>query len=304
MIFVTPLLLAGGLFVAVPIVLHLIMRPAPKLLEFPAMRFLRMQREANRRRMRLRHLLLLALRCAAIGLLAAALARPSITGSGFLGGREAPVAAAFLFDTTPHMDYRHENQTRLGAAQDLALWLLAQLPSDSEVAVLESRSPSAEFAFDLGTSKQRIELLRVDAVARPLVEMLTDAIRLVEESEKLRKEVYVFTDLARSSWTSDTPDRLRQRLEELRDVGVYVIDVGTEQPRNFGLGDLRLSAQVLAKNSPLRLEADLEHVGTGGIRSVSLYLIDKNGAAQKRREETYDWRPDERQQIEFRSAGE
>ncbi|MEE9603849.1 MAG: BatA domain-containing protein, partial [Thermoguttaceae bacterium] len=303
MSFVTPLLLAGGLFVVVPIVMHLVMRPAPRLLEFPALRFLRMHREANRRRMQLRHLLLLALRCAAIGLLAMALARPSISGSGFLGGREAPVAAAFLFDTTPHMDYRHENQSRLDVARDLGLWLLAQLPSDSEVAVLESRSDSAEFALDLGSTKQRVERLQVGSVARPLDEMLSDALRLVEESEKLRKEVYIFTDLARSSWTLDAPGRLMQRLAELADVGVYVVDVGVEQPRNFGLGDLRLSAQVLAKNSPLRLETDLAHVGTGGTRSVGLFFMDADGEAQKRRQESYDWEADEERQIEFEIPG-
>jgi len=40
MTFVNPLLLAGTALVALPIVLHLIMRRKPKLLEFPALRFI------------------------------------------------------------------------------------------------------------------------------------------------------------------------------------------------------------------------------------------------------------------------
>ena len=77
----------GGLLVAIPVVLHLVMRQQPKLLIFPAMRLLFERREANRRRMQLKHWLLLALRAAAILLLAAAMARPSVA---------APVAGSWI----------------------------------------------------------------------------------------------------------------------------------------------------------------------------------------------------------------
>src|SRR5207237_2748613 len=76
-------LLVGGLLVAIPVVLHLIMRQKPKQLLFPALRFIHERRLANQRRLRLRHWLLLALRCGAIGLFALALARPSVA-SGVL----------------------------------------------------------------------------------------------------------------------------------------------------------------------------------------------------------------------------
>ena len=41
--FVTPALLAGGLLVAIPIALHLIMRKQPQQLLFPALRFVKGQ---------------------------------------------------------------------------------------------------------------------------------------------------------------------------------------------------------------------------------------------------------------------
>src|SRR5687768_2991583 len=122
--FLTPLLLAGAALVAVPIVLHLIMRREPKHLVFPALRFIQKREESNRRRLRLRHLLLLLLRCAGIVLLALAIARPSVKSAGFVGDQEAPIAAALVFDTSVRMDYQHENKTRLQAAQETALWLL------------------------------------------------------------------------------------------------------------------------------------------------------------------------------------
>ena len=76
-----PTLLFGALLVGAPIVLHLIMRKQPRHLMFPALRFLRQRKEANQRRMRLRHLLLLLLRCAVIAAIAAALARPRVASN-------------------------------------------------------------------------------------------------------------------------------------------------------------------------------------------------------------------------------
>jgi hypothetical protein len=81
MTFVNLSLLAGALFVAIPVVLHLLMRQRPKPMVFPALRFIQQRREANTRRLQVRHWILLALRCGAIGLLALALARPSVASA-------------------------------------------------------------------------------------------------------------------------------------------------------------------------------------------------------------------------------
>lgn len=72
-----PLLLGGLILVGIPILLHLVMRQQPKHLMFPAIRFIQQRRESNRRKLQLRHWLLLILRCLAIAALVAALTRPS-----------------------------------------------------------------------------------------------------------------------------------------------------------------------------------------------------------------------------------
>lgn len=74
-------LLLGGLLVAVPIILHLVMRQQPKQLEFPALRFVRQRSVQNTRRLQLKHWVLLALRCLAVLLLVAALARPGVASA-------------------------------------------------------------------------------------------------------------------------------------------------------------------------------------------------------------------------------
>lgn len=72
------LLVLGGLAVAVPVVLHFVMQPKPKPLAFPAIRFLVQSEAVSSRRLRIKHWLLLLARMLVVGLVALALAGPSV----------------------------------------------------------------------------------------------------------------------------------------------------------------------------------------------------------------------------------
>ena len=304
MTFVNLSLLAGSALIAVPIVLHLIMRRRPTLLEFPALRFIQKQHDMNRRRLKLRHLLLLLLRAGAIALLAFALARPSVKLAGAIGSQETPVAAALVFDAAPHMEYRHDNHTRLEAARDLGLWLLAQLPEQSEVAVLDTRlGMTAAFQVDRGAAKERITRLETVANSQPLPVTIEDAARLLQRSGLQRKELYVFTDLSRGGWPDDQSAQLQQQLGQIGDLGVYVIDVGIANPTDYGLGEVRLSGEVLSSSSTLDVKTELSCIGAPAPRVVELHLLDADRNPQKRSEQACEAVPGELQPVEFRIGG-
>jgi hypothetical protein len=334
MAFVNFSLLFGASLLAIPIVLHLVMRQQPKQLVFPAIRFLKQRRETNRRQLQLRHWLLLLLRCLGIALLAAALARPSVhslqlgnwmlagvlglllsiaglltllslfqrrgglVSGGLLlatlllagatawtvrstladdrqvaiGNQQAPVAAVLVFDTSPRMQYLWQNQTRLQEAQDLALWLIRQLPPDSEVAVVDSRPGGAVFAVDLSAALRSIERLETAGMPLPLTSVVDQAVELAAASRKARREVYVFSDLTAAAWTAESPAALQRRLAEASDVLLYVLDVGRDDPQNTALGELQLSDEILPQSSDLAIQGEIECVGAGGTRTVELHL--------------------------------
>ncbi len=297
--FVNPLLLGGMLAAAVPIVLHLVLRQKPRFLELPSLRFLKQRRDANRRRLRLRHVLLLALRVLAIVLLALALARPSIKSRGGVGDAKTPVAAALVFDTSLRMEYRHANQSRLEAARGTADWLLAQLPSGSDVAVLDSSLAAPVFQVDLGAAQERIKRLETTSLGQSAPRVVTAALRLLKRSRKTRHELYVFTDMTRASWSVGDDSRVARELENSHDVALYLVDVGVPSPQNMALGELRLSAQVLAKNNALHIETALSCDGRGGQRSVELYLTGSDGKRQKRDQRSCSLQPGGSQVVDF-----
>ena len=91
----TPLFLAGLAALAIPILLHLLRRRERRTLVFPALRYLKQTTREHARIIRLRQLLLLALRLAAILLIALAGARLVLP----LGGNDNPPAGlAIILD--------------------------------------------------------------------------------------------------------------------------------------------------------------------------------------------------------------
>src|SRR5262245_6720475 len=137
MTFIHGYLLAGLVLVGVPILLHLIMRQKPKRLAFPAFRFLRQKARINQRKIRLQHLLLLALRVLLIAALCLALARPRLAASRVPFGGEQAVAAVLVFDTSASMEYTVD-RTRLDEAKRRAGEILDDLAPNSLVAVFDT----------------------------------------------------------------------------------------------------------------------------------------------------------------------
>ncbi len=292
--------LAGIGAIAVPIVLHLIMRQKPKQLEFPALRFIQRRHDLNQRRLRLRHLLLLLLRAGAIAVLALALARPTVKFSHRFGNQEAPVAAAMIFDAGPHMQYLRDKKTRLDAAKEFGQWLLEQLPPESQIAVCDSGMTPQSFDADRGWSKQRIGQLEIVDNPRPLTRILGEAVRVLKKSELQAKEIYVLTDLSRASWPADDTAYLQDRLKELTGVAVYLIDVGVTDPTDFALGDLNLSQQVVAAGASIEIQTDISCRGPGGQRQIEVDILSPEGKMEEVSQQIKQLGTGETETLDFR----
>src|SRR5438270_4598305 len=76
MSFLAPAFFAALAAIAIPVIIHLINRERKIVIEFPSLMFLQRIPYRSVRRQKIRHLLLLVLRCIALALLVAAFARP------------------------------------------------------------------------------------------------------------------------------------------------------------------------------------------------------------------------------------
>ena len=217
--------------------------------------------------------------------------------------RNLPVAAIYVFDGSASMEYRQGNLTRMQVAQDIAGRHLRNLPSQSRVAVTDTVSDrDIVFQADLVSAKTRVENLKTSAVGRSLNSRLAQAIDLqVRERERTRsnanggsedlyiREIYLLTDLARSAWSMSSRDSLRDRLQELPWLHVYLIDLGVDDPINMSLARLRLSDETANEGGSLTIEAVTLVVGMDGdTAAAELFLHGTDGMAFKQGRQSID----------------
>src|SRR5262245_24142547 len=97
MTFLNPILAMTGLAcIAIPIIIHILMRRRRRPIQWAAMKFLMEAYRRQRRRMNLEQLLLLASRCLLVALLALALGKPVLGAMGLLS--QGPRTLYILID--------------------------------------------------------------------------------------------------------------------------------------------------------------------------------------------------------------
>src|ERR1700749_3057070 len=135
MSFLAPAFFGGLIAIAVPVLIHLINRERKVVVEFPSLMFLQKIPYRSVRRQKIRHLLLLILRCAALALLVFAFARPFFqrrrAAIGGSGAREVVI----LLDRSASMGYAGRWNKARDAAKKVASGLGA---SDRATLVLFS----------------------------------------------------------------------------------------------------------------------------------------------------------------------
>src|SRR5256885_6969514 len=134
--FAHPAYLWGLFAVALPILVHLFNQRRPRPLAFGAIEFVLRSQRQRARRLRLRQILLLALRCLLIGAVAMALARPSIKPKGAQAALAVgPQATALVLDASLSMRYRVGVKTLFERARQEALAALDRLGPDEPATV-------------------------------------------------------------------------------------------------------------------------------------------------------------------------
>ncbi len=132
MSFLAPLFFAAIAALGVPVLIHMIQRQRTDLVEFPSLMFVRKIPFHSLRRQRVRHWLLLLMRCAALVLLIAAFARPFLRSTALAavtgGSREVVV----LLDQSYSMGYGG----RWEQAKDIARGVVRDLAPTDEATIV------------------------------------------------------------------------------------------------------------------------------------------------------------------------
>lgn len=263
--FLFPALLWAAGAAAAPVIIHLILRTKPRRIVFPAMRFVKKTHQANLSKLRLKHLILLAMRMAIIALIVVLIARTVLPSWQAVSSPRTPVAAVLVVDNTGSMSAKDGAQNVFAKAKLLANQLIEQLPEGSKIAIMEAADPAgkANFVADRKLAVQQVAEVPQTYSQASLWPALTRAAALLEKSDMSPKEVYVLTDMTAHAWRDGAPMKAYG-------LNFIVVDCGLGKDTNLALGELMLSGATVPMGVDVPLETTVFGAHAGGDVAVQV----------------------------------
>ncbi len=275
MSFLNPLLLAGLAAVSIPIIIHLLNRRKFRKVTWAAMRFLQKAIEQNQRRMRIEDMILLALRCLIVALLALALARPAILSEAAAVFGESRVTGVILLDNSLSMGMSDGTTTRFEKARRAAEYVIDSLPAGSAVAVyLLGEQPQAvipEPTQDLNLARKAVREAALTDRTSEMLPALGRAIEVLKDRLALRKEIYLLTDGQATGWRQFV--EIQRTLENARErIKAHVVLVNELEEKNLSVSGLAAGAGLNAVGQASRFEVKVSNHGAVEARNVRVSL--------------------------------
>jgi len=275
MSFLNPLLLLAAFGLALPILAHLLNRHQVKRTDWAAMQFLNRSVRVRSRQIRLRDLLLLCLRCLALGLLVLALARPFLNNAAQVPGGigEARAGIVLALDASASMAHQEGGLSRFERGLEQVRAIADGIhPGDPVSLVLlgaEHRVVSRNAAFDqtafdemLDTLKPVPEALNLDTVPQTLAALAT-------AQDVPQREVYLISDMQARDW-NERPAWLDQAFDELgATASTTLVPVGGSAD-NLAITNLELVSGVLRKDTVARYRATVRNCGSTPAANVQV----------------------------------
>lgn len=276
--FAYPMVLWAATAVAAPIIIHLTLRTRPRRIVFPAMRFVRKTHQATVSRLKLKHLILLAMRMLAMLLIALLLAKPTFVGGRVELGSAEPAAVVVAIDNSGSMGYRFGGRTHLAAGKEIAQRFVDQLPGGSRVAVISGSASSAKTGFQIdrrliarliNEAPQEASSLQVGPLAK-------QALSLLAQSDLSRKLVLLVNDRTSQSWRDVRPGDLSAARTRFA-----LADCWEGDNVNFALGDVRLGQEISPAGVAVPVNSSVRCGRTGGQVLVQMKLAPTTVEQQK-----------------------
>jgi hypothetical protein len=252
--------LAAGAAVAVPILIHLLFRQRARRVEIGTLHFLRVVLRDHARRRKIRRWILLALRIAGVLLLALLFARPYRTAPETKGSEREVV---ILIDRSASMG--------AGAAGGTSPFDKAQRQAAESIRGMPDGA-SVRLAYFDADGVEPAPTARIDRTIHPGLaatdysKALGWARDIVVASRRLKREVYLYTDLQRSGMGPPLADGFPPTAD------VELIDVGRPLTTNLAVDDIVAGRTDLRDGKPVTVTARLFNAGVLPARDVRIRL--------------------------------
>lgn len=256
MTFLNPFVLFGLLAASIPILIHLLNFRKPKKVDFSSLAFLKELEKTSMQRVRIKEWLLLALRILAVCCLVLGFAQPILQGSA-TDATFSKTLYGIILDNSLSMKLKNGNGTYLTQAKKVANELVQQSKKGDEFLLQTTASGGiSQRAFFKSKEALLKEIAVIDAQpdAKSLIGTVKKAIRQMETVGNRNKELYVMSDLQRSTFLDSL-----EAIEKQSGTHLVLVPVGDPLPTNIAITDVQLESRIVEEGQPVKMTATLQN---------------------------------------------
>ena len=278
-----PLLLSGILLASIPVVIHLLHRQRTTPIRWGAMRFLLESPMRSRRRRRVDQWLLLAVRVAALLLLAWVLARPAITsGISASLGSDAPTDIAFVVDHSLSMTRVAGDQTLFDQAAAIVDDSIRTLKRGDTLSIilaeheLRAMSPVPAPAADAAKLGQSLRQLKPGTTDCSIPAAVGVARQILSHGPNSRKLVLILSDQQRTNWQIGDSGAWRAASgssSETARTSIYNVPLPSpKSAANISIGAITVEPNLVGINRPSQILAAISNHGSTDFTALSIRM--------------------------------
>jgi len=234
MSFLNPLILAALPLMVLPILIHLINQHRHRTVQWAAMMFLVSAKRMHKGMARLRYLLIMLMRIAAIGAMILAFSRPLASGWMSGVGMGKPDATLILLDRSASMetqDIQTGESKRSTALKKLAE-LLEKRDYGSQLILIDSANGEAH-SIESPKALIGLPITEATATSANIPGMLETALAYLKANKSGRADIWICSDLNENDWAPNSGRwaAILEQFSQLKSVHHFLLSY-TDQPSN------------------------------------------------------------------------
>ena len=272
--FLNPLLLWALPMAAVPIIIHLLNRRRFQKLPWAAMEYLLAAMKRNRRRLRMEHWILLALRTLAVLLLVFLVTRPQLAGGGLIAARTHHVVC---LDDSASMAQRGGAVSVYESAEERVQQLARRLSEVDEgdlLTLIRASRPETPVLSAVRIGPQlparvadALSGIRVSDLGMDLGGLLEEARRRAAETEETSQtDVYLVTDFRQRDWLTEDGKARSEVVAQIMDMHpdrehLTVFPLGPRDSENLAVVEILRKDRLSVAGLPVTLGVTVANLG-------------------------------------------
>lgn len=297
--FLQPMILLALPLMALPVVIHLIHQHRHRTVPWAAMMFLIRAQRMSRGMARLRYVLIMLMRMAAVGALVFAASRPLVSGWLSAVGMNKPDATLILLDRSPSMEAldMQTGQSKRSTAIRKLSELLEEHDVGSQLLLIDSAGQGVQ-ALDSAQALMDLPSTAASSASADIAGMLERALAYVKAHEAGRADIWICSDLNENDWDAQSGRwaALREQFAGLKGVHLFLLAYADRPVNNLSIRATNVKRQQRGNQAELVLDVTVGvegrtiQAGTpargvpvefeiNGVRSVTEVTLDAQGAS-------------------------